>query len=764
MNSFVGRRRELSELKSALSSSRLVTLTGPGGVGKTRLALRIAADLQRSCRDGVWLIELADVRDATQVAKAMMTALGVSDHSGRWPLSLLVDFLAGRELLLVVDNCEHVLDACAVAIGEIMRRTRSVRIVATSRQPLAVAGEAVYPVSGMAVPEHADAVDLAHLPRFGAIALFCERAFAATGTFALSDSNKTSVLELCGRLDGLPLAIELAAVRTRSLTIHEIVDRLRDRFALLKGGPTATPRQRTLEATIDWSHALLTPGEQAMLRRLAVFVGGVDLEAAEAVCAGGEVQAVDVLDLISSLVEKSLLQRADSESRARYRLHETMREYGLRQLKATHELESVRVAHFRWYSHVADRVESDSFGPRLPDWFRRLDDDAGNVRAALRFCLDSPLHVDAGLELAAALYFWWHTRAPAEASTTIQALLLGGGSDRGRGHALWVLGALNAALGDFELADSALSEALVCARRVKDTHSIAMTLLHQALLAISANRNLAEAERCLSESYSLAAAVDDAMAMMYGSLLMGARELAVGQPKAAKQHLAAAMEISRRYSDSYLLAQALLVDGIIDLTIGSHTDAEANLKHSLQLVRRMDNRVIGVTTVLQALAAVAVAQRRATRAARLQGASSAVIRQQHLPGHHPYVLELAASTDERARKVLGAHNYAEEFAAGERMRLDEAIAFALEEDPESIRMEAGAARPPGELAKREIEVGQLVTEGLTNKEIAARLFVSDRTIESHVRHILNKLGLTSRVQIASWFSQQESRTTSVGSR
>jgi predicted ATPase/DNA-binding CsgD family transcriptional regulator len=764
VNSFVGRRRELSELRLALGSSRLVTLVGPGGVGKTRLALRIATDLQRSCRDGAWLIEFADVADATQVAKAMLTALGLSNHSGRWPLSLLVDFLAGRDLILVVDNCEHVLDACAIAIGEIMRRTRTVRIVATSRQPLAVAGEAVYPVSGLAVPGSADTLDPAQLPEFGAIALFRERAFAATGTFELNDTNKSSVLELCRRLDGFPLAIELAAVRLRSLTVQEIVSRLGDRFALLRGGGAATPaRQRALEATINWSYSLLKPSEQAMLRRLAVFVGSVDVEAAEAVCTGGGVQAGEVLDLISSLVEKSLVYREDAGVHARYRLHETMREYGLVRLRAADELGWMRIAHLRWYGVVAERVEADSFGPLLPDWLRRLDAEASNVRAALQFCLDHPEHVDTGLELAASLHWWWHTRSPAEASSTIQALLRQGGSDRWRGHALRVLGALNVGLGDFELAESALSDALMYSRRAKDAHCIAMNLLDQALLEISAGRDLAKAERDLSESYSLASAVGDAMAMAYARLLMGGRGLAVGQPEAARLNLAAAIEISRAHGDSYLLSQELMVDGIIELSTGSPTEAEANLKESLQLVRRMDNRVIGVTTVLQALAAVALARGHAARAARLQGASSAVIRQQRLPGHHPYVVTLAAATAERAAEMLGASAYAADFAVGERMSLDDAMAFALEEKAEYLPAEPRAARGT-ELAKREIEVGRLVAEGLTNKEIAARLFLSDRTVESHVRHILNKLGLTSRVQIASWFSRAESQSSSVGSR
>jgi predicted ATPase len=585
----------------------------------------------------------------------MMTAFGISDHSGRWPLSLLVDFLAGRDLLLVLDNCEHVLDACAIAADEILRRSASVRIIATSRQPLGTRGETVYPVSGLAIPETEEAGDLSQVQQFGAVALFCQRAAAATGYFALTEANKTSVLELCRRLDGLPLAIELASVRTRSLPVEEIVFRLRDRFLLLKsGGAAVQRRQRTLEATIDWSYELLQPPEQAMLRSLAVFAGGVDLEAAEAVSARNGVDRDELIDLLSSLVDRSLLQKADAGIGPRYRFHETTREYGLLKLKRLGELDSTRVAHLQWYSDLAAQVEADSFGPRLPEWFRRLDHEVANIRAALQFCLEHPEHVDVGLELAASLHYWWRTRAPAEASTTIQALLgHGGGEDQTRSHALWVLAALTVALGDFELSDSALREALARARRTKDIHAIAMALSVQALLQISGKHDLAAARLAASDAHSLAAATGDAMADMYATLLLGLCDQVDGDLDEAQKHLDVAIGISRHHRETYLLAQALLVAAINHLSSGSLEDADADLKEALRITRQLDNRAVGVTSLLEAMAALAVARGQASRAARLQGGSANVLRQQGLPGHHPYTEPLAAATSERAKKDAG---------------------------------------------------------------------------------------------------------------
>jgi predicted ATPase len=284
LTSFVGRRRELAAIGSTLSEARLLTLTGAGGVGKTRLAIHAGRELARTLPDGVWVVDLQELRNGNLVPTAIITALGVRDQSGRSPVSLLVDYLADKELLLILDNCAHLLDACSVIVSAILHGTPAIRILATSRQPLNSDGEFVFPVPPQAVPETNSSMSIDQISQFEAVALFCGRVTAATGQFELSADNHAAVVQLCRQLDGMPLALELAAVRTRALGVQEIVTRLKDRFDLLKGGSrSAVPRQQTLRAAIDWSYDLLPPDEQALFRKLAVFAGDFDLEAVEAI-------------------------------------------------------------------------------------------------------------------------------------------------------------------------------------------------------------------------------------------------------------------------------------------------------------------------------------------------------------------------------------------------------------------------------------------------------------------------------------------------
>ena len=325
LTSFVGRRRELAAIRSTLSDARLLTLTGAGGVGKTRLALHAGHELSRTLPDGVWLVELQELSNASLVPTVIMTALGMRDQSGRSPVALLVDYLEDKELLLILDNCEHLLDACAVVVGALLRGTPGIRVLATSRQPLNADGEFVYPVPPLAIPEVSSMTSIDQLRQFEAVSLFCDRAAAASGQFELSADNQVAVVELCRRLDGMPLALELAAVRTRALGVEEIVTRLNDRFDLLTGGSrSAVPRQQTLRAAIDWSYDLLPPNEQALFQKLAVFAGDFDLEAVEAICASTQSANAAPIDLLSSLVEKSLVNRVGTNVRARFRLNETM--------------------------------------------------------------------------------------------------------------------------------------------------------------------------------------------------------------------------------------------------------------------------------------------------------------------------------------------------------------------------------------------------------------------------------------------------------
>jgi predicted ATPase len=319
---FVGRRRELGEIKRKLTTARLVSLVGPGGVGKTRLALRAGAELARSFADGAWLVELGEVSDAAVVSDAALAALDLRDQAGAKPMEILVSHLRERRLLLVIDNCEHLLEAAAQLVSDILRAAPDVRVITTSREPLQVAGEYVVPVPPLELPPGDGGEPLAQLQQNEAVMLFTERAAAASGAFELTTSNRAAVVSVCRRLDGLPLAIELAAVRTRVLSIEQILGRLSDRFTLLTGGGRAAlPRHQTLRMAIDWSFDQLTDAEQVLLRRLCVFAARFTLEDAAGVCISDDTTGSEAFDLLASLVDKSLVSTEDVRGTRCYRLH-----------------------------------------------------------------------------------------------------------------------------------------------------------------------------------------------------------------------------------------------------------------------------------------------------------------------------------------------------------------------------------------------------------------------------------------------------------
>src|ERR1700694_4030240 len=326
--SFIGRRRELGEIRKKLTTARLVSLVGPGGGGKPPLALGIAADLGRGFADGAWLVELADVRDGALVTNAVLAALDLRDQTAMKPLQILLSDLQNKQLLLLLDNCEHLLGDVAPLVAEVLRTAPKLTVISTSREPLQVPGEQVIPIPPLQVPPEDGTEPLDRLRQNEAVTLFSERAAAASGMWELTGSNQAVVVALCRRLDGLPLALELAAVRTRVLSVEQILDRLTDRFALLTGGGRAAlPRHQTLGTTIDWSYDLLTAGDKIPFRGLCVFAGRFTLEDVESFCPSNEVPATGVLDVLSALVDKSLVTKEDVRGLACYRLHETLREY-----------------------------------------------------------------------------------------------------------------------------------------------------------------------------------------------------------------------------------------------------------------------------------------------------------------------------------------------------------------------------------------------------------------------------------------------------
>jgi len=436
--SFVGRHRELGEVRSALVAARMVSLVGPGGVGKTRLAIRVAAELARLFRGGPWLVELAELRDPDLVPNAMMAALDLRDQASTEPLEVLLAHLREQEMLLVVDNCEHLLQASAGLLAEILKVAPGVRLVATSREPLSISGEHVVPVPPLALPAADGSETISQLRQNEAVALFSERAVAARGSFELTSSNQGAVAQICRRLDGIPMAIELAAVRTRVLSPEQILDRLGDRFALLTGGSRAAlPRRQTLRATLDWSHDLLNAEERTLFRRLCVFAGGFSLEDVESVCVADGVPSTS-LDSISSLVDKSLVNMEDKKGVAHYRLHETMREYALLKLREAKEEESAREEFVRHYIATCDRsVEEGSY--YLADWLEWIESEIDNIRLVLQWLLLAK-DFARGTALAGSAGWFWVARATTEGVRWLDEFL-GVASiptARTRWHVVWI--------------------------------------------------------------------------------------------------------------------------------------------------------------------------------------------------------------------------------------------------------------------------------------------------------------------------------------
>ncbi|MFI9362132.1 ATP-binding protein [Kitasatospora sp. NPDC053057] len=465
---FVGRQRELAELAGLLASARLVTVTGPGGVGKSRLALRAAARAAGAFPDGTWLVEVAPVQDPPLLGHAVLEALRLTDGTARPPLDVLGEHLAGRRLLLVLDGCEHLVEACAELTDALLRALPGLRVLATSRAALRASGEHLLTLAPLpAGPLPAQRVGPGPLP--DAVRLFADRARAVVPSFEVTEANAEAVGLLCRRLDGIPLAVELAAGRLRALSVEQITARLDDRFRLLTGGSrTALPRHQTLRTTIGWSHELCTVQERLLWARLSVFAGSFDLEAAEYVCAGGGIEPEDVLDLLDELVAKSVVLREETTFGIRFRLLDTLREYGGHWLRAAGGEPRLLRRHRDWYLGVATWGEVEWFGPRQPETAERTRLAHTNLRAALEFCLAEPGEEQIALLLAGTLWFYWvgcgHL---GEGRHWLdRALALTREPTEARAKALWVTGYMATLQGDLGTARPALEE---CRRQALDT-------------------------------------------------------------------------------------------------------------------------------------------------------------------------------------------------------------------------------------------------------------------------------------------------------
>lgn len=762
LTSFVGRRHEASAVRRLLSSSRLVTLVGVGGVGKTRLALRVADQVRRAFPDGVWLVDLGGLAEPGLLAQAVASSLGIRSQSGHEPADSLAEYVADRQFLLVLDNCEHLINACAALANQLLQRAVAVRILATSRQKFGMQGEQVFAVPPLSAPDPQQALPSPEgLGRYEAVRLFVERGQAVVPDFAVTPDNRVAVAQLCQRLDGLPLALELAARRLPTLSPEYIVARLTDRYRLLTSGSrTARPHQRSLRALIDWSFDTCTPHEQTLWARLAVFPSDFDLPGAEEICSGDGLPRASILDVLAGLVDKSIVTPDEHPRQRRYRLLESIRDYARERLTNSGEDEAVRRRHSDYYGHLAETAELSYFGPRQVGCMTRLHTEHANLRAALDRCLHNPETAPAGLAVAAALgAHWLGVGAPGEGRRWLErGLTLVTHACPERAKALWVASRLALHQGDIAAAESMLPESRDLGHQLGDDHVVANATQYLGQAALlrgdpEAARRLFHDALCLHRRLGddTGTAVTLARLAMTASLSEGADH--------ADAFYRESLAISEAKQELWCRGVALWNYSLVTWQRGNVQQAVALARESLRIKRKFDDRV-GTAQCLDALAWMAASDGDYERAARLLGAVGSLWRDiggslfEHLAHHHD-------DCETTTRQALGENALTRWVHHGANLPLDDTVADALGERPRAPRPDT--RDPDVTLTRREAEIADLVAQGLSNRDIAAKLVVARRTAECHVEHILTKLGFTRRAQIATWVAERAA-TTRTGAR
>ena len=752
VTSFVGRRHELAEARRLLSMTRLLTLTGPGGVGKTRLALRLADQVRRAFSDGAYLVELGALDDPELLAQTISTSLGVFDTADD-ALSATADFVMDKQLLIVLDNCEHVIEACAVVSGKLLAAAPELRILATSRHVLGIEGEQILPISPLPIPDPVPSDGREAAAAHDAVSLFAERAVAVLPDFQVDERNFEYVSQICRQLDGIPLAIELAAVRLRNLSLEHIVDRLDDRFRLLVAGSrTAPSRQRTLSAAIGWSYGLCSSDEQKAWTRLAVFAGSFSLAAAEHVVAGGGIETADVLGLLAGLIDKSIVVREVDESGvvARYRMLETIRRYGLERLRSAGQEQACRDRQLDYYLAVARQYASERFSPRQLEWIEQLTAEHANLRVTLDFGLETPGRTEAALEVVTLLWnFWFAGGFLVEGHRwLLRALNANPEPSALRAQGLWSCAFLSLHRGDVESATAMVDECAQFGAEYGDERLAARLVFCRGQLAlVRGELNEAAAlledavarggdEHSVADSYILLAAVRFFLDDVAGCAEAAATAHALCTARGARW--------TGTYAE-WALALSMWLRG--DPAEGAVVIQRAlRERHALR-------DWTALMYLLEMLSWCTAGIGRYERFAELLGAVLTVrrlsgSREAGAPTYHQIDERIAA----QARAALGDDRFNAAYARGRALSVDEIVAMAVEEKPQprtSRPPDAGAALTP-----REREIAGLVAEGLTNRQIAARLTISQRTAEGHVEKVLTKLGFTSRAQIAAWIAAQ----------
>jgi non-specific serine/threonine protein kinase len=674
VTSFVGRVRVLTEVKEALGKTRLLTLVGFGGFGKSRLSLQVAASLKNDYPDGVWFVEMAPLTDARLVPQAVASVLGVREEAGHPVVEALLKQVKDRQLLLIVDSCEHLVHACAELASQLLQAGPHLKILATSRERLNVAGETMYPVLALAMPEPHQAITLEAFTQYEAVRLFIDRAAAAQPAFQLTQQTAMAVADICHRVEGIPLAIELAAARMRTMSVENLAERLNDRFRLLtRGDPTAAPRLQTLRALIDWSYDHLTDHERALFRRLAVFVGGWTLDAAEAIGASDDVDAVEVLDLLSELIEKSLVTM-EAEGR-RYRLLDTVREYAQERLDESGEGDGTRAQHLAFYLAFAEKARPQFLGPEQGTWFTRFDLERDNFLAAHAWCGHTEDGAALGLRLVYAMSLYWIHRGGLELGyrVTLEALARAPAQVRSlaRCRGVYIAAQIASCMGDYMESQKYGEESLSIAREIGDGERITIALMSLALQFVSQGRR-PEARRNIEEALTIARRLEQKI--LLGSVLGQLAELnrADGDLDTAEPLYEEALALAREFGELRGVIVQLLNLASVSIARGSGERPRGMLLEALAIVEQIGSKVLGAS-VLQIAAGLAAFIGEWRRAAQLHGAATALCEQigYHVdPTDEAFVVPLISE----AREALGEPAFAAAEATGRALSYDTALA------------------------------------------------------------------------------------------
>jgi non-specific serine/threonine protein kinase len=716
----------------------------------------VAFEVVEDYEDGAWLVELAPLPDPELVPQAVASVLGVSEQPGRPFMQMLAEALKDKKMLLVLDNCEHLIEACASLAGTLLSTCQNLKVLATSREALGITGESSWPVPPLSLPDprHLPAVE--GLQHYEAARLFLERAVAVEPSFKITDQNALAVAQVCYRLEGMPLAIELAAARTKVLPVEQISNRLEESLRLLSvGRRTAMPHHRTLRATMDWSHGLLNRGERTLFRRLSVFAGGFTLEAAEAVGSGEGVEDIAVLDLLTSLVDKSLVLVEERDNEIRYRLLETVRQYGQEKLDLSADAEEVRRRHARFYLALAEEAEPWLKGHQQVAWMERLEAENQNLRAAMHWLVERG-EIETVVRLAWALRLFWYQRG-----------------HQGEGH---------------RYAGVVLEKGAALPTVAKARAFLVAAVMSLGFESIGRTQQLWE------ESFASFGQTEDRSGLALAMGGVGVLAMLQGDMERASTLMERSVRLFRELGDKWGVSSILMYRGMVPFNRGDYEEATRLLEEALALSREIGNRQSGYVS-LHNLALTAEAQGDHERAALLYVEGMRLALEISDQAHAAYCLEeltrlvAVRSEPDRSVRLLGAsealleaagaplYAYARDralyqrwveelrsrlgdvafgaaWAEGRAMTPERAIEYALQ-SPQAREQPGVAPSYPAGLSAREVEVLRLVARGMTNSQIARELYISPRTVNAHLRSIYHKLGFSTRAEATRFASEHD---------